>query len=337
MVSSETTDLLTKVAMVAAGGIVIGGVGYAIIKSLGGPSGGACNDPSSPCYTATQPYVAQFQSCLVSYTSYLNQFVAADSAAGTGFTQAQQDTLSQLRSCMNSAATSTAQTAAQYQSNPLDYSAVVFTDVGAAALAGYAALKIYQSYRGVSTGIRTGSSMAEAVTNAIIQAAAKAGQITSQAAAAFSSQVSSYTSQFQNEDAEVLSGFADLGIVSADEAAVIASNDASAFQSDAGDVVDALGGFLGFTGYTLKPWTAAATNRQLNNDPGLAYPTTLVSWAGASIANDVSSRKVDLSSAVYRFDPASQGCSGCGGYPLAMPPHAGLGQHMTRTVNRTVG
>jgi hypothetical protein len=158
----------------AVGGIIY--LGYEAVKSLSTPPGGSCNDPSSPCYQALQPYKEQFQICADEYAKDLDAFIKEDSQQGTSFTQSQLDTLNYLTNCMNQAAEKMAQVAKQYAPDtwPEIIEGIIFVAL-VAVLAKYGLSKYIEA----KTKPRNGATAATVMYKAFIQDAVDTGIISS--------------------------------------------------------------------------------------------------------------------------------------------------------------
>jgi hypothetical protein len=238
--------------LLVIGGLAIGGYGvYRVVQSLAGPPGGACNDPTSPCYTATQPYVQQINSCTNQYNSYLAQFIAQDAAAGTSFTQLQLDTLAQLRSCINQNAASLGQAAQQYiggQSlNFMVYSISTAVALGIGSYFGAKAVNVLRGFK-VSAAPKTGSAAADLMNNTGIAASVDNGVVTSASASAFASDAQGYSAAFEAENAGILEDtYTALDILSVEAAAADAELDSVYFADDLTSVLDILSGAFAYS------------------------------------------------------------------------------------------
>lgn len=166
----------------AKGLIIAGAIGgglyivYYVSKNLvSGFTGTDCNQPGSPCYNALQPYVETYNICAKQYAYYLDLYLKEDAANGTGFTSAQLDQLNYLYNCMNDASKNIADTAKQFNNNPLDtvayFAGLALLSVGV----GYGLSAIIKALR---TTPSNGSTFGSIIRNAMMRQKIANGEIT---------------------------------------------------------------------------------------------------------------------------------------------------------------
>ena len=248
MAGKGNGDIYIKAA-VGLGAVVAGGyVVYTVANSFTQGSGGNCSDPNSACGQALAPYQQELQSCANQYSSYMQQYATADSAAGTAMTSAQLSVLSQLESCMNTAAAGQASVAKNFNQS---VEAIVGSQVGTA-------IEVAVGLVGIAVAVRvlTGSGAAAVIRNAVVQALAEAGQISSSAASLISEQLGSLGSVSVTADSIELADWASESFISAAVADSLASSDSAVLDSSIAAVQTALAD-IGAAGYPQNTWGPA--------------------------------------------------------------------------------
>ena len=237
-IPSGVVEVIVGVA--AVGGAIV--LGYYLIESLAnpGPVGGSCTQPGTNCYEAAAPYLSNFTICAQQYATYLQQYIQEDNAAGTGFTAAQLSVLSNLESCMNTEAGYLAGVAKQYA--PTSGLTILANWVGIAVAAVGAGLGIAAIVKVLRTVPKTGSATANVLKNATVENAVDTGAITSDSAASFQSDVSSYTTTDETDNATQINNYASQGLITDAEAADAIAVDDTAMAGDGADVEALLAG-----------------------------------------------------------------------------------------------
>ena len=88
----------TTIAGIVTGGVVIGALGYYLVEGFINPPpiGGSCNVPGTPCYTAINPYLKEWQYCYTQQQILDNVVAKQDQE-----TPAQASLLAQYSQCLN--------------------------------------------------------------------------------------------------------------------------------------------------------------------------------------------------------------------------------------------
>jgi hypothetical protein len=230
--SSKSIPWWAKATIIggAVGGLVF--LGYEAVKALSLPPGGACNDPSSPCYQALKPYLTQFQICADEYAKRLDQFITENAQNGTSFTQAQLDTLNYLTNCMNQASEKMAQIAKEYAP---DRWSEVLTYIFYAVLAGIVlkyAPKLAQAINSLRTRPRNGATASSIMYNILVQNAVNIGKINALNASAFMTTTQIMQQRLSAIDTAYYQRLVSLNIASQALATQLLSQELSAMSAD---------------------------------------------------------------------------------------------------------
>lgn len=113
----STKKLIEGTATVGVIGLVSYGLGSALFNSIGGTVGGSCTQKGTPCYTCVQAYQVDLTSATYELNSLIQQFIAENGAASSGFTQEQQQTISDYQTRINNDQLGIAKCAEQYKPN----------------------------------------------------------------------------------------------------------------------------------------------------------------------------------------------------------------------------
>lgn len=155
------------------GAIVLGA--YAITRIIPSASSAQCTTSGSPCYSALQPLIQEFQACATQYNSILSTCYKSGTPS-TCLTQNQSE-LDQLKACMDSMSTKIAATAKQFSTDPFA------TLLGSLQIPIETAVVIYFGsravgyLRGLKSQAKTGSEAANNMLNATTREEVDVGTI----------------------------------------------------------------------------------------------------------------------------------------------------------------
>ena len=170
----------TTIAGIVTGGVVVGALGYYLIKQgVNAPPGGACNVAGTPCYTATEPYKKAWQMC---YTN--NRIVSAEIAKQGYATPAQSSLQAEYTQCENYNAGMMASLAVKFEPvNPANaFVAMLYplASEGILVAGGVSALRVFAGYvlKSKSTMFYSQTATDSAGDQATLQGQADSGQMT---------------------------------------------------------------------------------------------------------------------------------------------------------------
>ena len=209
--------------------------GYNLVQNVFG--GANCTTPGSACYSALAGYQEELQAC----TNEFTQLMATIAQQGSAPTPAQQTTIDQLKSCMDTAAAKEAQVAASFNNSVYNTAVSLLTLVVEGAIVFYG-LKgmgnwIVQNKGKFKTQPADGASAAAYLENATIQYALQESLITSSIASAWTSAVQGFTTDNVADTQAYWSALAAQQIVTQQDASSISNLLEASMSEDEGATI----------------------------------------------------------------------------------------------------
>ncbi len=228
----------------AKGLIIAGAIGgglyivyYIAQNFVSGITGSNCNQQGSACYNALQPYINTYQTCAQQYAYYLNKYLEEDAANGTGFTSAQLSQLNYLTNCMNNASENIANTAKNYNNDPITVIQNIGMEVGGIIGGAYGLSLIIKALK---TPPSNGSTFSSIIRNALLRQKVANGEITIDQASGLVKQSDELKSTDISTNDTFYNDLADEDIITADEADTIRTETDEDMAVDDTDTEDIL-------------------------------------------------------------------------------------------------